>query len=176
MSIFKKQPAKKETKEKVIGIEKKNTIMIVDDDENHLKSLELLLAEAYHIITSKNGQEALDNIKELEYPGKISVIITDQRMPKLTGTQLFEEISRIIPDTSRVLITAFKDAPTIIYPYELVMKPFNPEDFITIVKRAVEDYECRQQEIEEKHILKKKVNELSKDLQQSYVRTWASLR
>ena len=177
MSIFnfKKQrvmAAKNEDK----NAARKHTIMIVDDEEQQLHSLQSLLSEEYIVIAAQNGQEALDKIKDLKHPETISVIISDQRMPMMTGIQLFEELIALIPKTSRILLTAFTDTPAFLDPYEFILKPFNPEDFKSSVKRAVEDFEHRKQEEETKRTLEEKVNELSKDLNQAYMGTWASLK
>ncbi|MCU0286131.1 MAG: response regulator, partial [Acidobacteria bacterium] len=61
----------------------KHIILIVDDEEHMLKSLESIFNEDYTVITARGGQEALDWIKTMKHPEKISVIISDQRMPKL---------------------------------------------------------------------------------------------
>jgi response regulator RpfG family c-di-GMP phosphodiesterase len=178
MSIFnfiKKQQAKSTKNEDKTAV-KRQTIMIVDDDKNQLHSLESLLSDDYNVIAARNGQEALDKIKDVEHPEEISVIISDQRMPMMTGIQLFEELITLIPKTSRILLTAFTDTPAFLDPYEFILKPFNPEDFKASVKRAVEDFEHRKHEEEEKRTLEKKVNELSKVLNQAYVGRWACLR
>jgi len=177
MSIFKfKKQGANAVKNEDKTTAKRHTIMVVDDEQNQLHSLESLLAEDYIVIAARNGQEALDKIKDLEQPEEISVIISDQRMPMMTGTQLFEELITLIPKTSRILLTAFKDTPAFFNPYEFILKPFNLEDFKTSVKRAVEDFEHRKHEEEEKQILEKKVGELSKDLNQAYVGTWVTLK
>jgi response regulator RpfG family c-di-GMP phosphodiesterase len=176
MSIFKlKKQQLSSTKNEDKTFRKKHTIMIVDDEENQLHSLESLLSEEYNVIAVRNGQEALDKIKVLEHPEEISIIISDQRMPLMTGIQLFEELITLIPKTSRILLTAFTDTPAFIDPYEFILKPFNPEDFKTSIKRAVEDFEHRKHEEEEKKTLEKKVNELSKELNQTFRLSWVSL-
>ena len=177
MSFFKfKKKQSWATKETDKPAARKPTIMIVDDEENQLHSLESLLSGDYNVIAALNGQEALDKIKELEHPEEISVIISDQRMPMLTGIQLFEELLTLIPKTSRILLTAFPDTPAFLDPYEFILKPYNPDDFLISVKRAVEDYEHRIQEEKEKKNLEKKVGELSKDLNQAHMGTWVAMR
>lgn len=177
MSIFKsKKKQSRATKKTDKPAARKPTIMIVDDEENQLHSLESLLLGDYNVIAARNGQEALDKIKASEHPEEISVIISDQRMPMVTGIQLFEELLTLIPKTSRILLTAFPDTPAFLDPYEFILKPYNPEDFLISVKRAVEDYEHRIQEEKEKKNLEKKVSELSKDLNQAHMGTWVAMR
>lgn len=148
MAVFDK---KKLQKMKELELkEKKHTIMIVDDEEALLTSLENLLSEEYHIITSRDGQEALDRIKAMEHPENISVVIADQRMPKLTGLQLFEKIKDIIPNTIRIILTAYDDKNVMMDAInkaktdKFILKSYEPEDFKSSIKRAVESFEIQQ--------------------------------
>lgn len=145
MSIFDK---KKLQKLKEIELkDKKHTIMIVDDEESHLSSMESLLSEDYHIITAKDGQEALDMITSMENPESISLIISDQRMPRLTGIELFEKLLNILHKTIRILLTGYLDIPVIIDAvnksqiYQFMQKPFEPEDLKLRIKSAIEAFE-----------------------------------
>lgn len=112
---------------------KKHTIMIVDDEKNNLKSLVSLLSDYYNIITAQDGQEALNCIQKMEHPEKISLIISDQRMPRLTGIQLFEKLKDIIPNTIRIILTAFDDKDLLSDAvnsgiiHEFILKPFDPD-------------------------------------------------
>jgi YesN/AraC family two-component response regulator len=147
MSIFDKERLKSLKEERN---DKKHTIMIVDDEEAHLRSMESLLSEDYYIITARDGKEALDIIEKMEQPEEISLIISDQRMSRLTGLQLFEKIKDSIPDTIRIIITGFDDKNVMLDSinkakiYEFIMKPFEPEDLKRSVKRAVETFELHQ--------------------------------
>ena len=177
MSIFDK---KRLQKLKEIELkDKKHTIMIVDDEEAHLSSMESLLSEDYHIITAKDGQEALDMIIGTENPGSISLIISDQRMPKLTGLQLFEKIKDILPNTIRIILTAYDDKDVMMDAInkieidKFILKPFEPEDLKNSIKRAVESFEIqlkaesRLQTLEKKYQrLLQKVKKLEENIKQ----------
>jgi DNA-binding NtrC family response regulator len=138
------------------GAVKKHTIMIVDDEEKALESMYSLLSEDYHIITAQDGQEALDMIEKMSQAekDKLSLIISDQKMSKVTGIELFERLLPILPKTMRIILTGYADIPLIIDAinktqiYQFIQKPFEPEDLKLIVKRAVEAYD-RQQELDE---------------------------
>jgi two-component system cell cycle response regulator len=146
MAIFDKKKLQK-IKEKIT---KKHTIMIVDDEEAHLRSMESLLSEDYYIITALDGQEAFDIIQRMKKPEEISLIISDQRMPKISGIQFFERIKDIIPNTLRIILTAYDDKDVIIDSinkakiYEFILKPFDPYELKIRVKRAVEEFERLQ--------------------------------
>jgi len=180
MSIFKlKKQQASSTKNEDKTFRKKHTIMIVDDEENQLLSLESLLSEEYYVIAARNGQEALDKIKELEHPEEISVIISDQRMPMMTGIQLFEKIKKILPNTIRMILTAFDDKNVMLEAInkakidKFILKPFIPEELKKSIKRAVESFaiqrkaENRLQVLEVKNQrLIQKVKKLEENIKQ----------
>lgn len=148
---------------------KKHTIMIVDDEEAQLKTLESLLSEEYNVITDRDGQEALEIIEKMEHPEEVSLVISDQRMPELTGIQLFERLIHIIPDAIRIILAGYDDKDVILDAinktkiYEFILKPFDPEEFKLRVKRAVEAFD-RHLEIETNYRkLKKECQELKRE-------------
>jgi two-component system sensor histidine kinase/response regulator len=141
--------------------QKSHTVMIVDDEPDQLKELEALL-EDYNVIPAHDGQEALDIIKRMDNPEEISLIISDQRMPNLTGVQLFEKLVDTLPHTIRILFTGYKDIPVIsdaaarVRIHQLYFKPFtteallhNVEDGIKYFDRALEQ-ENYKKELENK--------------------------
>ena len=133
---------------------KKQTIMIVDDEENQLNALWNLLSEEYNIITARDGQEALDIINAMKHPESIGVVIADQRMPRLTGINLFEKLKDILPSTLRIIITAYADKNVILNSisdakvYEFILKPVDSDELKLKVKRALENFEL-QKELDE---------------------------
>jgi diguanylate cyclase (GGDEF)-like protein len=166
MAIFDKKKLQKlkEMEKK----EKKHTIMIVDDEEAHLRSMESLLSEEYHIITAQDGQEALDMIIGMENPGSISLVISDQRMPELTGIELFEKLLPILPKTIRMILTGYLDIPVIIDAvnktqiYQFIQKPFEPEDLKLRIKCAIKAFE-KEKELED---YRRALEERNRELEQ----------
>ncbi|HLP45060.1 MAG TPA: diguanylate cyclase [Candidatus Kapabacteria bacterium] len=136
------------------AIKQKHTIMIVDDEEQMLKSLESMFNEDYKIITARGGQEALNIIKKEEYPENISVIIADQRMPGIKGVQLFIQLKDIIPDTLRIILTAFDDKEVIkeaineAQIYQFILKNFDPDELKLRIKCAVDAFELQRKVVE----------------------------
>lgn len=169
MGIFNKKKLKKinDLEKK----DKKHTIMLVDDEKAHLTSMTSLLSDDYHLITAKDGQDAWDIIQNMKQPEQISLIISDQRMPKLTGIQFFEKIKDIIPNTLCIILTGFVDVPVILDAinkakiYEFILKPFEPEDLKIKVKRAVETFELKKELDEYRSKLEQMVEEQSKELE-----------
>jgi DNA-binding NtrC family response regulator len=151
MAVFGKEKLQEiQKKEKSV---KRYTIMIVDDEKNHLESMEKLLSEIFHIIKASNGLEALGMINKIEHPEEISLVISDQRMPGLNGIQLLEKLKDIIPNTLRIILTGYDDKDVMmtainkINIYQFIMKPFDPDELKLRLIRAVEAFE-RQQELD----------------------------
>src|SRR5262245_14108358 len=78
-------------------------ILLVDDEEVVLSSLrDTLMAEGYRVTTAPNAMQGLARLRERAY----SVVVTDQRMPMLTGLDFLAQVREIQPDATRILITA----------------------------------------------------------------------
>ncbi|MGE5343241.1 MAG: response regulator [Candidatus Omnitrophota bacterium] len=128
---------------------KTHTIMIVDDEPQQLSSLESLLCSDYYLITAKDGLEALKLIEQMENREKISLVISDQRMPGITGVELFERLLPLMPHCRRILITGFnsiseiKDNMEKAGIHEVIAKPFEPDSFMSRVRQAIETFEQR---------------------------------
>lgn len=129
--------------------EKKHTILLVDDELANLEALTWVLEEEYNIIKAKDGFEALDMLKnDLQSPD-ISLIISDQRMPRMTGVEFLKETISIIPNAVRMILTGFMDVKDIIesinegHIYKFLLKPLEPDELLISVKRALEAYELK---------------------------------
>jgi two-component system cell cycle response regulator len=139
------------------SIKQKHTIMIVDDEEIMLKSLESLFSEIYNVITARDGKDALEIIDEMENPEAISVIIADRRIPEITGVDLLIKIKDIIPYTIRIILTAYDDKEVMkkaineAQVYQYILKTFEPEELKLRIKCAVEAFELQQKVIEAGH-------------------------
>ena len=84
-------------------------LLLVDDEQDILDFLERALRRRYQVTRFSDPLAALAEIRQ----GHFDVVITDQMMPALTGLELIEEIAQRSPDTVRVLISGFTDAPEI---------------------------------------------------------------
>lgn len=126
---------------------KKHTIMVVDDEKGILETIKELLSKEYNIITASDGKEALDIILKMKNRESIAVIISDQKMPGLTGVNLFEKIKDIIPNTFRIILTAFDEKDIIIDSinkakiHEFILKPFDTEELKLKLKHMVDKLE-----------------------------------
>jgi response regulator RpfG family c-di-GMP phosphodiesterase len=123
-------------------------ILVVDDEEIVLVALyETLRRERYEVVTTSDPAAALGELKKTEF----SVIITDQRMPTLTGLELLAQARQIQPNASRILITAVLSLDTVIDAinkgeiYRFVVKPWLREELLATVKNAVQRFELIRQ-------------------------------
>ena len=119
-----------------------DTVLIIDDEKNYLVVLEALLApEGYEIITADNPGKALSLIKELE----LDLVITDMKMPGISGIAILEETKKINPDIPIIIMTAFGSIEMAVeamkkHAYDYIEKPFKNEALKLTVKKALQNY------------------------------------
>lgn len=140
----------------------KHTILCVDDEPDNVDALERLFRKRYEVLKATSGEDALSLLKE----NSPAVIISDQRMPSMTGVELLTKSMKLRPDAVRILLTGYTDIESVIQAinsgqiYRYVTKPWDPVDFSNTVEKAVERYEMSE-ELKEKNIaLKKALDEL----------------
>ncbi len=145
----------------------KDTILIVDDQPEILNALERLLKEEYQILTAASGSAALEILAKQQ----VTVILADQRMPGMTGVEFFSRALEQQPDTIRILITAYADITASIDAvnrgqiFYYISKPWEPEELLLIVRRAVEKFRLLRENKE----LNQKLHEANVQLQQENV-------
>jgi adenylate cyclase len=116
------------------------TILLVDDEPRVLDSLEAMLGMDYRVLRTERPPEAL----ELLAREPVAVVISDQRMPGMLGTDLLTESFAVAPATVRILLTAFTDADALMASinaaniYHFVLKPWDPKELLHIVGQAVQ--------------------------------------
>jgi len=145
-------------------IEKK-TILIVDDQESIIKSLKrLLLSEAYDILSAHDGVAALEIIKQ--HHDEIFLIISDQRMPHMTGTMFLERTVALLPDAIRFLLSGYSDRDDVVkalnsgVAHRYLTKPWSNEELIMMIHQAYESPEKIKQSVDS--YARNSVSELSK--------------
>lgn len=124
-------------------MQKKYTILVVDDEPDNLLLLERVLRREYNVFSANSGAEAIDILENME----VDMIISDQRMPQMTGAELLGEAYKRNPDQVRLLLTAYSDVKDIIaainagHIYQYISKPWDPDELKLIVRRALEAYQ-----------------------------------
>ena len=89
---------------------RRHKILVVDDEVPNLRLLRRVLSDEHDIIEAQSGAEGLEVLKN-QY---ISLIITDQRMPNMTGVQLLEASIGVCPDTIKILLTGYTDVQALV--------------------------------------------------------------
>jgi response regulator RpfG family c-di-GMP phosphodiesterase len=118
-------------------------LLIVDDENPNIRLLERLFRQDYFCLTASSGEEAMDLLDQHE----VAVIISDQRMPRMTGLELLKRSADRRPHMVRILLTGYTDLEALVEAvncglvYMYVSKPWNNEDLKLRVSRAVEHYE-----------------------------------
>jgi len=125
-----------------------NTILIVDDEGNILKTLERLMEdEGYRIFFADSGFKGLEIIKHED----IHLVISDQKMPGMDGIKFLYEVKKISPDTIRIMLTGFADVNIAIQAineggvYRFITKPWNNVELLSAVKQGIEYYNLQKE-------------------------------
>lgn len=136
------------------GMEKKSAkivVLYVDDEQNNLISFKATFRFDYKVFTAISGAEALEIIKL----NAIDVIITDQRMPEMTGVEFLEKVMEINPIPMRILLTGYTDMSAIIDAvnkgkiYHYLNKPWNVDELRRTIQAAYEVMAEQKRMIEE---------------------------
>jgi response regulator RpfG family c-di-GMP phosphodiesterase len=123
-------------------------ILIVDDELPNIRLLERLFRQEYYCLTATSGEDAIKLLDQHE----IAVIITDQRMPQMTGIELLKKSADRRPHMVRILLTGYTDVEALVEAvncglvYMYVSKPWNNEDLKLRISRAVQHYEQNKQQ------------------------------
>jgi two-component system response regulator HydG len=118
---------------------KKGTVLVVDDHLNMLKMISDLLRDSFEVLTAATGREGLEKFRE----DPSDIVVSDIRMPDISGMEVLEEIKKVRPDTEVILMTAYGDVAQAVQAvkggaYDYVIKPFEPERIVLTLQKALE--------------------------------------
>ena len=120
------------------------TVMLVDDEENILHSLQrLLMDEDYDIVTATSGEAGLEKLKTLE---NVGLIVSDLRMPVMDGAEFLKRSRELFPDAQRVYLTGLSDVKAALAALtaggarRYLSKPWDDNALITAIREQVELY------------------------------------
>lgn len=134
-------------------------VLYIDDEDNNLKSFRASLRKDFKVFTAIDAEEGLKLAQEEE----VHVVIADQRMPGMTGTEFFEKLIEINPDPIRILLTGYSDIASVIDAinkgevYRFIDKPWNIEQIKNSIKNAADIFFMRR-ELKEKNLKLKKLH------------------
>ncbi|MEO1145854.1 MAG: SpoIIE family protein phosphatase [Cyanobacteria bacterium J06638_22] len=118
-------------------------LMVVDDEADNLDLLYRTFRRGYEVFRAESAIVAL---KILDDEGEMGVIISDQRMPKMNGTEFLSQVAERFPDTIRILLTGYTDVGDLVDAinsgkvFKYVTKPWQPEALRQVIQQASETY------------------------------------
>ncbi len=119
-------------------------VLFVDDEENILRSLKrLFMDESFNVITADSGEKGLEVLRETS---NIGLIVSDQRMPGLSGVEFLEKAKIITPQAMRIVLTGYADVSVAMDAinrggaYRYITKPWTDDDLLQTIKEAVSIY------------------------------------
>src|SRR6185369_8820943 len=120
------------------------TVLLVDDEENILRSIQrLLMDEEFEVVTATSGEIALEKLATLE---NVGLIVSDQRMPGMTGSEFLGRSKEFAPCAQRILLTGYSDINTTIEAINkggaghYISKPWNDDELLGTIRDGVELY------------------------------------
>lgn len=125
----------------------KGRVLCVDDEPNILRALSWLLKKDFQVVTAASAQEGLVLVKQ----GNFDVIISDQRMPEMSGVEFLREVKTLAPRAMRILLTGYSDMQAVLQSvnesevFRFVPKPWDVVELPQIVSQAAEI--ARRQEL-----------------------------
>jgi signal transduction histidine kinase len=131
---------------------RRHTILVVDDEADVVASVQDLLRLDYRVLGATRAQEGLQVLHDLE----IHIVMTDQRMPGMSGVEFLHRVRTEQPDAVRLLFTGYADIKAVIDAinqgnvFRYITKPWDPDELQTIIRQAAEQYDLR---VERKKLL-----------------------
>jgi CheY-like chemotaxis protein len=122
------------------------TILYVDDEPDNLLALRAIFRRNYRVLTADSGPQALDVLAK----ETVHLLISDQRMPGMSGTELLARSQQQYPDQIRILLTGYSDLQAVVDAvnkgriYQYITKPWRAEELQLIIRQAWETYELRR--------------------------------
>lgn len=121
-----------------------HTVLCVDDEVNILQTLKRLLRkENYRLLTASSGKEGL----EILSGNDVHLVISDQRMPEMNGTEFLAEIKEKYPDVIRIILTGYTEVDAITesinrgHIYKFFLKPWNDDNLKLEIRKALDQYD-----------------------------------
>src|SRR5882762_1754323 len=121
-------------------------LLIVDDEMANLRLLERLFRQDYNCLTASSGEEAIQLLSQHD----VAILITDQRMPQMSGIELLKRTAELRPHMARILLTGYTDVEALVEAincglvHRYITKPWNNDDLKLKVARALEQYQSNK--------------------------------
>ncbi len=125
----------------------RHTLLVVDDEAGVVQSLQDLLRREYRVLGATRARDGL----RLLHEQPVHVVMTDQRMPEMSGVDFLRSARRDRPNAIRLLFTGYADIKAVIdainegHVYRYITKPWDPDELRTILHQAGEQYDLLQE-------------------------------
>lgn len=129
-------------------------LLVVDDESDNLDLLYRTFRREFKVFKADSGMNAL---KLLAQEGEMAIIISDQRMPGMNGTEFLSKTAEEFPDTIRILLTGYTDVEDLVEAinagkvFKYITKPWNPDKLKMVVAQASDTYRVLKQRTDELH-------------------------
>jgi response regulator RpfG family c-di-GMP phosphodiesterase len=140
----------------------KHTLLVVDDEPDVCDSVHDLLRREFRVLKARSAAEGY----KLMEANEVHIIMTDQRMPHVTGVELLSQIRVGHPTAVRMLFTGYADLDSIIqainqgHIYQFLKKPWKPEELEAAVREAALEYDRLVQQAEQMQRLQQEIIQL----------------
>ena len=124
----------------------KQCILVVDDEESSRVGLSKILEKSgYAVITAQNGKEAIDVLKK----NPCALVITDMKMPKMSGIQLLKEIKHTTPHVGVIIVTAYGEVDSYLEAmnlgaFEYLNKPIKVDELKKVIQKVLDKMETAE--------------------------------
>ena len=140
----------------------KHCLLIVDDEPNVCDSVHDLLRREYRVLKAHSAEEGYRLMQEEE----VHIVMSDQRMPQITGVELLTRLKSRYPQAVRMLFTGFADLESVIaainqgHVFQFIRKPWQPEELLEAVRQAAAEYDRLETAASEREILLSEIESL----------------
>lgn len=132
--------------------DRRHTILAIDDEQNNLSLIKRTLRNYYDVLIASSGEEALKIVEERG--PEISLIVSDQKMPFMEGTEFFKQISEKYPNIIKILLTGHSNIDILVdainecHLFQYVLKPFEPDQLCMIIENGIKKYELSYSKVQ----------------------------
>jgi signal transduction histidine kinase len=122
---------------------RRHTLLVVDDEVDVLESLRHLFHRSYRVLTASGGDQALELLRKND----VHLILSDQRMPGMSGDVFLSQARRLQPEAIRILFTGYADIQAVINAvnegniFRYILKPWDAGELEGVIRQAAEQYE-----------------------------------
>ncbi len=133
----------------------KHCLLIIDDEPNVCDSVHDLLRREFRVLKAHSADEGCRLMQEEE----VHIVMSDQRMPQITGVELLTRLKARYPQAVRMLFTGFADLESVIaainqgHVFQFIRKPWQPEELQEAVRQAAAEYDRLEQSARERDLL-----------------------